>query len=281
MNSPIVTAPLFRELHGHLLSLLRGLAETDWNKPTVCSLWSVKDIASHLLDGNVRRVAAQRDGYRPPDAPASFASHAELVAYLNRLNADWTAATRRMSPRTLIEMLDLTGMQVAELVEAADPYAPALFAVGWAGETHSLMWLDIAREYTERWHHQRQIADAVGAETPIDARHLYFPVLDTFMRALPYTLRDVTAEAGAIVEVVVTGEAGGRWAVRRRDDRWEWIDGPATQPSARLTIDQRDAWKVFTKRRDADSKLRAFPGIRTEGDVALARRALEMVSIMA
>jgi uncharacterized protein (TIGR03083 family) len=279
--SVIHTASLFRELNDDLIALLQGLGVEDWNRPTVCSQWSVKDIASHLLDGNVRRLAAQRDGYRPPGAPSSFGSNVELVGYLNRLNADWTNATRRISPRMLIELLDLTGRQVAEMFEAADPNVPALFAVGWAGEGQSLMWFDIAREYTERWHHQRQIADALGVETPIDCPRLYYPVLDTFMRALPFTFREVASEDGTVVTVTVTGEAGGRWSIRCQNGRWSPVTGSVDKARATLILGQDVAWKAFTKRRTAEEKLQKYSGIQIEGDASLARRALEMVSIMA
>ena len=85
---PIFVSHLFRELHGHLLVLLRSLTPEDWHRPTVCSAWCVKDIASHLLDGNLRRLSIQRDGYAPPDAPCGFDSHEALVAYLTKLNTD-------------------------------------------------------------------------------------------------------------------------------------------------------------------------------------------------
>ena len=65
-QSPLLVGHLFRELHGHLLELLRSLSAQDWHRPTVCSAWCVKDIASHLLDGDLRRLSIQRDGYLPP-----------------------------------------------------------------------------------------------------------------------------------------------------------------------------------------------------------------------
>src|SRR5215218_10219848 len=105
-QAPILVSHLFRELHRHLLDLLGSLSPEDWHRPTVCSAWCVKDIASHLLDGDLRRLAAQRDGYAPPDAPTGFKSHEALVAYLHPLNADWTAATRRISPRILVRLLE-------------------------------------------------------------------------------------------------------------------------------------------------------------------------------
>src|SRR4051812_15817270 len=148
--SPLLVSHLFRELQGHLLELLRSLSAEDWHRPTVCSAWCVKDIVSHLLDGDLRRFSIQRDGYVPPDAPAWFESHGALVEYLTRLNAEWTVATRRISPRNLIRLMKLTGHEMSELFKSADPYGPATFPVGWAGQTESPMWFDIAREYTER-----------------------------------------------------------------------------------------------------------------------------------
>src|SRR5687768_7481083 len=114
-SDPILVSGLFRELHGHLLELLHSLTPGDWHRPTDCSAWCVKDIASHLLDGDLRRLSIGRDGYTPPDAPSGYESHESLVAYLTRLNADWTAATRRISPRALIRLLEVSGEEVAYL----------------------------------------------------------------------------------------------------------------------------------------------------------------------
>ena len=227
--APILVSPLFRELHGHLLDLLRSLTPEDWHRPTVCSAWCVKDIASHLLDGDLRRLSIQRDGYTPPDAPTGFESHESLVAYLTRLNADWTAATRRISPRTLIRLLEVSGEEVADLFESADPSGPATFPVGWAGEAESSMWFDLAREYTERWHHQRQIALAVGRPTPIDARRLYHPVLDDLPAGLALHLPGRGCpgghdggrhgRGGGRRRLVRPQVWRGRWVMLRRDAR--------------------------------------------------------------
>jgi uncharacterized protein (TIGR03083 family) len=278
---PILLAGRFRELHGHLLVLLRSLTPADWRRPTVCSAWCVQDIAAHLLDGDLRRLSIRRDGHAPPGDSAVFETHEALVAYLNRLNADWTAATRRLSPRVLIRLLEVSGAEVAELFEQADPFAPAPFPVAWAGEDRSPMWFDVAREYTERWHHQRQIAAATGRPTPIDGRDLYHPALETFLRALPYTYRDVDAPRGTTVRVRITGEAGGDWVVGRAAGGWSLLADAGRSDAATVWIDQADAWKLFTKRTDRATARARFPGIRVEGDVELGERALEMVAIMA
>ncbi|QEH34689.1 hypothetical protein OJF2_32300 [Aquisphaera giovannonii] len=278
---PILVAHLFRELDGHLLDLLRSLSADDWQRPTVCSAWSVKDIASHLLDTALRRLSMQRDGYAPPDSPREFHSHEELVAYLHRLNAQWTSATSRLSPRVLIAWTQQAAGELAELFESADPFAPALFPVAWAGELDSRMWFDAAREFTERWHHQRQIADALDRPTPIDERRLQHPVLDTFLRALPHTYRDVNAPEGTIVCIRILGDAGGEWFVRREGSTWKLYHDVRDRTDSVVTIDQSIAWKFLTKRTDRAKALARFPDIRIEGEPAFGEPALEMVSIMA
>ena len=279
--SPILTSHLFRELDGHLVDLLGSLASEDWGRPTVCSAWTVKDVASHLLDTALRRLSMQRDGYFAPGAPAVFEGYEGLVSYVHRLNAEWTSATSRLSPRVLIDMTRRTTSELADLFEAADPSGPALFPVAWAGEQESAMWFDMAREFTERWHHQRQIADAVDRETPIDSRRLYHPVLDTFLRALPHAYRNVDAPEGSLVCVRIAGEAGGAWFLRRRTGAWDLLYEVAEPATAVVAMDQDVAWKFLTKRTSRTDARARFPSIRLEGDQGLGEPALEIVSILA
>jgi uncharacterized protein (TIGR03083 family) len=277
----LIPTELFHELDAELLTLLRSLNDDDWNRPTVCSEWSVKDIASHLLDGSIRRVSSHRDGYRSPESPKKFDSHDELVNYLTDFNATWTKATRRISPQVLIQLLEVMNKDCSALLGSLDPFAPAKISVLWAGEQQSLNWFDVAREYTEKWHHQQQIADAVGKTGRITNRRLYFPVLDTFMRALPFTYREVIADDGTLIQVRVDGEAGGDWFLLRKNGSWTLGCEAEGSPTALVILDQDVAWRVFTKRMDAQTALERFPSITLEGNQALGKVALEMVSIMA
>jgi uncharacterized damage-inducible protein DinB len=61
---PIPVAHLFPEVTRRLVELLRSLSPDEWHLPTVSSRRTVKDIAAHLLDGSLRRLSMQRDGYR-------------------------------------------------------------------------------------------------------------------------------------------------------------------------------------------------------------------------
>jgi hypothetical protein len=272
---------LFRELNDHLVSLLRVLADEDWHRPTISSERNVKDIASHLLDGSIRRLSSRRDHYQPPDSPKGFHSPQELVDYLGRVNGEWTRATRRVSPRILVQLIEQFGRELAALFESLDPFAVAPISVLWAGENESQNWFDVAREYTERWHHTQQIFEAVGRPSTITDRRLFHPCLDTFMRALPFTYRNVAAEVGTVVAVILRGPAGGEWFLRRCVGSWvQVLDDPAP-PATTVALGQDSAWKLFTKRMSRDTARARFPDIEIGGDIALGSHVLDMVAVMA
>ncbi|HMZ22657.1 MAG TPA: maleylpyruvate isomerase N-terminal domain-containing protein, partial [Blastocatellia bacterium] len=257
--------------------LLKGLSEEDWYKPTVAGAWQVRDLAAHLLDSDIRRLSFQRDRapMPPPDAPIE--SYADLVGFLNQLNADWVNAAKRISPPLLIEFLTVTGAQVTALLNSIDPFAPAMFSVAWAGEEASLHWFDVAREYTEKWHHQQQIRDAVGAP-PLYARKWLHPVLDAFLRGLPHAYRELAADAGAKIIFNVTGEAGGEWTLAREAGVWRLFTGSAEDAVCRLELDQDTAWRLLTK---GLTRNQAVAKIQIHGEVAYGRPLLGMLAVMA
>ena len=278
---PILDADLFPEVTGRLVELLRSLAAEEWHRPTASSRRTVKDIASHLLDGSLRRLSLQRDGYSPPDGAARPRPGEPLTDFLTRLNDEWEAGTRRLSPSVLTDLIEWADARLADLFRSLDPHGPAIFPVAWAGEERSENWMDVARDYTEKWHHTQQIFDATNRPSTIMTRRLGHPCLDTFMRALPFTFRSVEADRGSVVMAAVTGEAGGNWYVERREEGWEQTTEPDRTPSATVSMDQDTAWKLVTKRRSRDVIRQRFPGIRITGNVELGLHVLDMVSVMA
>ena len=143
----IETLPLFPSLDKRLIELLRSLSKDDWNKPTLAKLWTVKDIASHLLDGNFRVLSLMRDGYNGM-TPGEINSYRDIVSYLNNLNGDWVSATKRLSPKVITDLLEETGKGYLECLRQLKPFDKAMFSVAWAGEEESQNWFHIAREFT-------------------------------------------------------------------------------------------------------------------------------------
>jgi uncharacterized protein (TIGR03083 family) len=272
---PIETLPLFAELDLLLLELLRSLTSEDWQRPTLARLWTVKDVAAHLLDGNLRTLSMLRDGHFG-EAPDDF-SYAGLVAYLNCLNADWVQAMRRLSPAVLIALLEQSGAEYTAHLHALNPWAPAAFSVAWAGETESKNWFHIARDYTEKWHHQQQIREAVGQTAPLLTPALFRPFIETLLRGLPHAYRAVEAPVGTRVQVHIDTAAGGIWELLRTADAWQLASPATAAPTAEITLAPEVAWRLFTK---GLSPAEAEPLVRLAGDVRLAKAALGLVAVM-
>ncbi len=268
--SPIIVTHLFQPLDEKLTGLLSSLTEAEWDKPTIAKQWTVKDIAAHLLDGNVRTLSMSRDGYFGINP-----GNKDLLAFLNQINAEWVVAMKRMSPGVLTWLLELTGRHVSEHFATIDPWGKALFPVSWAGEAESYAWMHMAREYTEKFIHQQQIRHALD-KPGITHKEFFSPFIDTFMRALPYTYRQTDAPEGTVVQVSVSSDAGGDWFIIKTKKSW---DLTTPQPAdARLLLDPETAWQVFSK---GIPPAVAKERVSIEGNSSLAEVALNMVSVMA
>ena len=272
---PILTAHLFPRLDGMLIELLRSLAPEDWEKQTVSPKWKVKDVAAHLLDTPLRGISIGRDSY-VAESPR-IDSPADLAAFINRLNEEGVSLYRRLSPAVLISLMEVATNLLAEYHAARDPHAQAPLGVSWAGEDKSANWFDTAREFTERWHHQQQIRLAVDKPGTM-TRELYYPVLDCFLRALPFTYCAVSAKPGTYVQINVSGECGGGWYLYRAEETWQLVDEPFGQKASETTIPQEIAWRIFTKGIDRES---ALSQVKVAGDRAVGLHVLGMVSIVA
>jgi len=273
---PIQTIHLFPILDKLLIELLRSLEPEDWNKATVCPLWTVKDIAAHLLDTNMRTISGAHNHFGK--APENVNSYSDLVGYLNELNAVWIKAMDRVSPPQLVAMLEATGPQYCDIMALRKPFETARYAVSWAGEEQSENWFDIAREYTEKWHHQQQIRDAVG-KPGIMHRELFYPCMDTLMRALPHTYRNVDAEDGTLIQISISTSDGGDWYLQKRETGWGLADKQdGKDPDASIVLTPDTAWKLFTKGMTAAA---AIEKSELRGAGKLIQPLFGMLSVMA
>jgi uncharacterized protein (TIGR03083 family) len=265
---PILVAPLFAPLNDELVALLRGLSDEEWTARAV-GTWTVKDVAAHLLDTSLRRLSMQRDRYTPP-----IAAIQDLAALINDMNAQWVSSAQRLSTRILVEMLEKYGREMAEYMLSLDPYAPAEWSVSWAGEATSANWFDTARELTERWHHQQQIRDAAGREPLYDLRY-FKPVIETFLRALPFTYRNAASAEGTRVTIAVQDVT--RHSIVRSDGKWS-LDAGSDGATTTVSMSGDTAWRLFTKGLTRDEARRRS---EIRGDAALAEPLFSTVAIVA
>jgi len=271
---PILCAHLLRKVDEKLIELLSSLTPEEWDLQTTAPLWKVRDVAAHLVDTTLRKLSMVRDSCYVETV--NIGSPQDLISLVNRLNREGVTVYRRLSPRVLIDMMKEACQQSAAFHESLDPFAPAAFAVSWAGEEKSLNWFDTARELTERWHHQQQIRQATnrpGIMTP----ELYHPVLDCFVRGLPHIYRAVEAPAGTLLLLEICGECGGRWLLSRGSTGWGLGKLSEGEFASRVRIPQELAWRVFTKGINRDS---ARAQIEIEGDQDLGERVLQLTAIV-
>ncbi len=272
MSVPVETLHLFPLLDEKLIELLRSLSPQDWNKPTLARQWTVKDIAAHLLDGNIRTISMIGHNHYG-EKPDPINSYQDLVNFLNRLNADWVKAMRRVSPVIITDLLESTGVEYLETLTTLEPYDKAPFSVAWAGEDESQNWFHIAREYTEKWHHQKQIREAVKRPGIMEPE-FYTPLIRTFMYALPHTYRNTDAPSGSAIHVRIGDQ---EWLLVRELNRWNFSNS-TSRPTTSIEIVPDVAWKLFTK---GMSKEDAAHTIRFSGDQHLGKPILDMLAVMA
>lgn len=217
-----------------LVELLATLDDDAWVAPTEAGAWRVGDVARHLLDADLGVLSRGRDGDRSGLIP--MGPHEAFVAALDAKNERWVAAAGGLSRRVVADLLLWSGTEVDDHLAGLDLRAPS--HVTWAGGVVP-MWLDLAREMTERWVHGRHITDAVGRSSDPDP--VRAEVLQTFVWAFP-------AQLGPAAEGTEVGVELGdhRWSVRRDRTGWELAEGAPARPAATLALDAETAWRQMT-----------------------------------
>ena len=218
-------------------------------------------------------LSRKRDRYALPNAP--IYDWQGLVDFINRQNDLWMQATRRISPNVLRDLLHLTGPQVSAFFATLDPNAIGM-AVSWAGPDPAPVWLDLAREYTERWHHQQQIREAVGQPLLLEPRW-FEPLLDIAMRVLPAAYRLLAAVPGTALTITVANHPDGRWTLRRATHGWMLERGLARDADCAVQLSADQIWRLLFNALTAETARRT---IHVEGDATLAEPFLRARAVV-
>jgi len=249
-----------------LLDLLESLAPGQWASPTAAPGWSVKDVAVHLLDVDLGWLARMRDRDYSGLIEVS-ADHAAFVAGLARRNQRWVDGVTVLSPRLIVDLLRWSGSQLTGFLATVDLRAPG--SVYWAGPAP--LWFDLAREFTERWVHGRQIREAVTAETDAGNDPYLSLVLRTFIWGFPHQY-EAAAVAGTTVNLKIEGV--GCWILTRTGDGWILDEAGDADAAATLTMTGDAAWRLVTGASYDPN------GVRTAGNSDLLRPLLLVRSII-
>jgi hypothetical protein len=250
-----------------LLSLLTSLSDAQWAAPTAAPQWPVKDIALHLLDVDLSWLAHDRDHDQAGIIPVP-SDHEEFARGLAQRNQRWVDGTQILSPRLITDLLRWSGDQLDAHLSTVDLAGSS--SVYWAGEVP--LWFDLAREFTERWVHYRQIQEAAlpaGHDHPADE---YLPlVLRTFIWGFPHQYQ-APAPGGTAIALEIPGT--GAWILTKTATGWSLDEGQAAAPAASLRMRGEAAWRLLTGARYDPRQ------VQLSGDPALAEPLLRVRGII-
>ena len=275
---PIETLSLFPDLNQELIYFLADLKAHEWLLPTALPGRNVKDLAAHLVDGSMRRIAAQRDHFKI-ETDRDLSNYDQLVEHVQELNREWMLAMRRLSPRLLVEMIKKYDKDVVEIFSDLKPEDEAMWPVAWAFVPFTPNWFDIAREYTERWHHQMQMRMATSRPLLLSERFLR-PVYETFLIALPGHLNRCCFpdDKEHLLELEITGELNLRKRVRYNNQQWESFDNLLIPAQTHVKIPAQLGWILFT---NTDRYLDKYlQDIYLSGNSAIAHALLTLKTVL-
>jgi uncharacterized protein (TIGR03083 family) len=235
---PMDTRVQFDAERRDLLALLDQLTADEWAAASAAGGWTVKDVAAHLLDGDLGRLSRDRDRELTGQLPLGGSAQ-EFVSALAAKNQRWVDAAGQLSGRVVRDLLVFSTGQLRAWTQDVDLMAPR--KVSWASAQPVPAWLDLARELTETWVHHQQIRAATGRPTSTSRLPI---VLRTFVWALPHQYR---APAARGTTVLVDLDTGGQWRlVAGPGQRWTLEEGLVGQAAARVAFTAEAAWRSFT-----------------------------------
>lgn len=167
------------------------------------------------------------------DFVGRFASFGKVLDRDNRADSWKTETPAFMTPPSPIFTAHLfrdVSQRLVTPIRSLDSFGPAIFPVAWAG-AHAVAELDgrgsgLHREVAPH----SKFSTPRNAPLTITERRLFHPCLESFMRALPYTFRNIDAPEGSVVSVTISGEAGGEWFVVQSGHSWIQTTEAATTP---------------------------------------------------
>lgn len=246
------------------IALAEGFSDADWERPTDCPGWTVKDVVSHLISAEELFMGdPMPDHELPPDLPHVRNDLARIV----EIGVD----VRRPlpGPRVLAQLKAVLERRLATLREVtAEQEAPQ--PDGRTGDYRRLM---MFRAF-DCWIHEQDIRRATDRPGGWDA--LAGPAAWAVLSpGLPYVVaKKAGARPGESVAFDVTGAREYSACVLVNDNgRGAFGETPA-EPTARLGLDWQDYVRLAAGRCGAE-EVKAV----VAGDPDLAGRVLENMAV--
>ncbi len=251
-------------------TLASGLGLPEWDLPTECPGWTVRDAVSHLI--GIERTLL---GDPPPPPLDELPPHVENE--IGARNEAWVAPRRSWSgPSVLEEFRDVTARRLADLRSSP----PARFdEVGPSpvGEVPYREFMNV--RVMDSWVHEQDIRVATGRPGH-DSGPAAQLSLDRLCSAMPFVVgKQAAAPEGASVRFELRGPLSRRIDVVVRDGRAKAVTSLDGQPTAVLDMAVEVFWRLACGRVDGPAA-RVAGLVKGGGDTELAYRVLDAMSFM-
>lgn len=208
LDIPYVTAQeaytLLTNEFEHFNQLLDKLSAEDWEKPTACTAWTVKDVLAHQAGGYasgtgyremIRQYSAKK---KPGQLPEDAVNDLQVGERRGKSPAEIFAELRQVAPKAMRNWAQ--GFKLVKWVSIPHPVSGRL-------RLRHLMWVIHSRD---TWMHRLDICRATGKHFEQTAEH------DGRIAAL--VMRDVALQladklAGKAIVFELSGVPGGIWKV--------------------------------------------------------------------
>jgi len=264
---------------GAIAALLEGLDPGDWDEPTECPGWTVRDVVSHMI-GTERSLL----GDPPPPRPSPPPGHVRNEVGAG--NEAWVAARRgRRGPEVAAEFVAVTDRRRAQM----GSWPPERFAEVGASPVGVVPYREFMNvRVMDCWVHEQDIRVATARCVDDDGEPARLS-LDRLVSGLPFVVgKQAGAPDGSWVRFDVRGPLGRRIDVVVRDGRaalvdGAWDPGPGAgaggAPDVVLDMDALALVRLTCGRVDGDVARR--DGLVTAaGDLELGERVLGAMAFM-
>jgi uncharacterized protein (TIGR03083 family) len=245
------------EVWTSLAGLGAELTSEDWDRPTECPGWSVRDVYSHVIG-----LEAGLLGRAPPPALDSVGDHVRND--VGRSNeAEVLARRGRSGPEVVAELQEVTSARLAALRAMTDEEMAAETPTPAGTGTYEDF---MAVRVFDCWVHEQDVRRAVGRPG-----HLSGAAVDRSLASavgvMPYVVgKRARAPEGCTVAFDVTGATARRWAVTVEGGRARPVPEVPVDPTARISADIGTFMALACGRADPDAEL-AAGRVSVHGDV--------------
>ena len=257
----------YRDVLGDIDALAGRIHGDDWDRPTGCPGWSVRDLVAHVAD--LESILIGRD--RPDHTVAGEPAHVRnMPGQFMEIGVD----VRRTRPidEVVAELHDVVAVRLREL-EALDDDALDGDALGFFGPTKRRNQLTI--RVFDLWSHDQDMRRALGDPGDLDgpaAAHSRELMVRGAARRVQERLQPA---AGTSVLVDITGPGGARHGMTFDGQKGRGLSDLPGEPTVALRLDLSTLTVLACGRADDPN---ARDRVEIGGDVALGRRMLEDIA---